>query len=185
MIDNIIRDADARMNKALEALKQEFGRLRTGRASTSLLDHIHVDCYGSRMQLNQTANITAQDARTLVVTPWDKNMVAPIEKAIRDAGLGLNPTTAGTVIRIPLPPLTEERRKDLTKLVRQETENARVAIRNARRDALQHLKDLVKEKKITEDEEKRAHDRVQKLTDDHVAKADDADAKKEKEIMEV
>jgi ribosome recycling factor len=185
MIDNIIRDADARMNKALEALRQEFSRLRTGRASTSLLDHIQVECYGSKMPLNQTANIAVQDARTLAVTPWDKNMVTPVEKAIREAGLGLNPTTAGTVIRIPLPPLTEERRKELTKVVRHETENARVAMRNVRRDALQQLKDMAKDKKITEDEEKRAHDKVQKLTDDHIAKAEELTAKKEKEIMEV
>ncbi|MCC6713599.1 MAG: ribosome recycling factor [Gammaproteobacteria bacterium] len=185
MVDNVIRDADARMNKALEALRQEFSRLRTGRASTSLLDHIQVECYGSKMPLNQTANIAVQDARTLVVTPWDKNMVTPVEKAIREAALGLNPATAGMVIRIPLPPLTEERRKELTKFVRHETENARVAMRNVRRDALQHLKDMVKAKKITEDEEKRAHDRVQKLTDDHIVKAEELTAKKEKEIMEV
>jgi ribosome recycling factor len=185
MIDNIIKDADARMNKALEALKSEFARLRTGRATTSLLDHLQVEAYGSKMPLNQTANIAVQDARTLAVTPWDKNMITPIEKAIREAGLGLNPVTAGTIIRIPLPPLTEERRKDLTKIMRSETENARVSIRNVRRDALQHLKDLIKDKKITEDEEKRAHDKVQKLTDEHIAKADDLTAKKEKEIMEV
>jgi ribosome recycling factor len=185
MIENIIKDADARMNKALEALKNEFTRLRTGRATTSLLDHIQVECYGSKMPLNQTANVSVQDARTLAVTPWDKNMVTPIEKAIRESGLGLNPVTAGVIIRIPLPPLTEERRKELTKIVRSETENARVSIRNVRRDALQHLKDLIKDKKITEDEEKRAHDKVQKLTDDHIAKADDLTNRKEKEIMEV
>lgn len=185
MIDNIIRDADTRMNKALEALKQEFSRLRTGRASVSLLDHIHVEYYGSKMPLSQVANVAVQDARTLSVTPWDKNMVSPIEKAILESDLGLNPTTAGTVIRIPLPPLTEERRKDLTKVVRHEAENARVAIRNIRRDAMQHLKDLVKDKKISEDEERRAHDRVQKITDEHIAKADDLSARKEKEIMEV
>jgi ribosome recycling factor len=185
VIENVIRDSDSRMNKALEALKQEFSRLRTGRASTTLLDHIHVEYYGSKMPLGQVANVAVQDARTLAVTPWDKNMVTPIEKAIRESDLGLNPTTAGTVIRIPLPALTEERRKDLTKVVRHEAENARVAIRGVRRDAMQQLKDMVKDKKISEDEERRAHDRVQKLTDDHVAKADDLSAKKEKEIMEV
>ncbi|MGQ0657685.1 MAG: ribosome recycling factor [Chromatiales bacterium] len=185
MIDEVIRDADKRMNKALDALKQEFGRLRTGRANANLLDHIHVDYYGTRVPLSQVANIAVQDARTLSVTPWDKNMVSPIGKAILESDLGLNPVTAGTVIRIPLPPLTEERRKELTKVVRHEAENARVAIRNVRRDAIQHLKDLMKDRKIGEDEERRAQDKVQKLTDDHIAKAEDMMAKKEKEIMEV
>ena len=185
MIDDVIRDADKRMNKALDALKQEYGRLRTGRANTALLDHIHVEYYGSKMPLSQVANITIQDARTLAVTPWDKNMVTPIDKAIRESDLGLNPVTAGTVIRIPLPPLTEERRKDLTKVVRHEAENARVAIRNVRRDAIQHVKDLKKDKQLGEDEERRAEEKVQKLTDEHVAKVDDMMGKKEKEIMEV
>jgi len=185
VIDDVIRDADKRMNKALDALKQEYGRLRTGRANTALLDHIHVEYYGSKMPLSQVANITIQDARTLAVTPWDKNMVTPIDKAIRESDLGLNPVTAGTVIRIPLPPLTEERRKDLTKVVRHEAENARVAIRNVRRDAIQHVKDLKKDKQLGEDEERRAEEKVQKLTDEHVAKVDDMMGKKEKEIMEV
>jgi ribosome recycling factor len=185
MIDDVTRDADKRMQKAIEALKQALTKLRTGRASTALLEHITVEYYGSQMPLNQVANVAVQDARTLTITPWDKNAVAPIEKAIQTSDLGLTPTTAGTVIRIPLPPLTEERRRDLTKVVRHEAENARVAIRNVRRDAMQTLKDMVKGKKISEDDERRAHEKVQKLTDDYVAKADESMAKKEKELMEV
>lgn len=185
MVEEVIRDADKRMNGALEALKHEFARLRTGRAHASLLDHIHVEYYGNRVPLSQVANIAVQDPRTLSVAPWDKNMVSPIGKAILESDLGLNPVTAGTLIRIPLPALTEERRKDLTRVVRHEAENARVAIRNVRRDAIQHLKDQMKDKKIGEDEERRAHDRVQKQTDEHIAKADAMTAAKEKEIMEV
>ena len=185
MIDDVIRDAGKRMDKALEALKGEFTKLRTGRAHTSLLDHITVEYYGSSTPLNQVANVGVHDPRTLTITPWDKNMVQPIEKAIMTSDLGLTPTTAGTVIRVPLPPLTEERRRDLTKVVRHEAESARVAIRNVRRDAIQTLKDLLKEKEITEDEERRAQERVQKLTDEHVAKADALMAGKEKELMEV
>ncbi|HTT07749.1 MAG TPA: ribosome recycling factor [Gammaproteobacteria bacterium] len=185
MIEDVTRDADKRMQKALEALKQALTKLRTGRASTALLEHITVEYYGSQMPLNQVSNVSVHDARTLTITPWDKNMVAPIEKAIMTSDLGLTPTTAGTVIRIPLPPLTEERRRDLTKVVRHEAENARVAIRNVRRDAMQMLKDLVKEKEISEDDERRAHEKVQKLTDDYIAKADESMSKKEKELMEV
>lgn len=185
MIADITRDADQRMNKAIEALKQEFSKLRTGRAHTSLLDHIKVEYYGSEMPLNQVASVNVLDPRTLSVTPWDKGVVGLVEKAILNSDLGLNPATAGTVIRIPLPPLTEERRRDLTKVVRHEAENARVAIRNIRRDALHMVKELLKEKEISEDEERRAQDKVQKLTDDHIAKVDDHLAKKEKELMEV
>jgi ribosome recycling factor len=185
MIEDVIRDADKRMNKALEALKGEFTKLRTGRAHTSLLDHVTVEYYGSSTPLSQVANVGVQDARTLTITPWDKAMVQPIEKAIMTSDLGLTPTTAGTVIRVPLPPLTEERRRDLTKVVRHEAESARVAIRNVRRDAIQTLKELLKEKEITEDEERKAQEKVQKLTDDHVAQADALMTGKEKELMEV
>jgi ribosome recycling factor len=185
MIDDVTRDADQRMNKAIEALKHEFSKLRTGRAHTSLLDHVKVAYYGSEMPLNQVANVSVLDSRTLSVTPWDKGMVAPIEKAILNSDLGLNPATAGTVIRIPLPPLTEERRRDLTKVVRHEAENARVAIRNIRRDAMHMLKELMKEREISEDQERRAEEKVQKLTDDHVARVDELLGKKEKELMEV
>ncbi len=180
MIEDVTRDADKRMQKAVEALKQTLTRLRTGRANTALLDHITVEYYGSQMPLNQVSNVTVQDARTLMISPWDKNMVGPIEKAILASDLGLTPTTAGTVIRIPLPPLTEERRRDLTKVVRHEAENARVAIRNVRRDAMQMLKDLVREKEISEDDERRAHERVQKLTDDYIARVEESMARKEK-----
>ncbi len=185
MIEDVTRDADKRMQKAVEALKQTLTRLRTGRANTALLDHITVEYYGSQMPLNQVSNVTVQDARTLMISPWDKNMVGPIEKAILASDLGLTPTTAGTVIRIPLPPLTEERRRDLTKVVRHEAENARVAIRNVRRDAMQMLKDLVREKEISEDDERRAHERVQKLTDDYIARVEESMARKEKELLEV
>lgn len=185
MIEDIKKSAGARMAKSIESLREELAKLRTGRAHTSLLDHIKVDFYGSDVPINQAANVTVQDARTLVVTPWDKGMVSVIEKAILTSDLGLNPATAGTVIRVPLPPLTEERRKDMIRVVRHEGENARVAIRNVRRDANNDLKELLKEKEITEDEERRAQDEIQKLTDKYVAEVDKVLAAKEKDLMAI
>ena len=184
MIADIKKDAEHRMHGAIEALKEEFKRLRTGRAHTGLLEHISVEYYGSHVPINQTANITVEDARTLVVTPWEKQMVAPVEKAIINSGLGLTPVSAGTVIRVPLPPMTEERRRDLVRVVRHEAETGRVAVRNVRRDALGDMKDLLKEKLITEDEDRRAQDEIQKLTDKHVAQIDALLKDKEAEIME-
>ncbi len=185
MIDEIREDADSRMAKSIEALKHELSKLRTGRAHTSLLDHITVEYYGSEMPLSQVATVKVEDARTLSVTPWEKNMVAPIEKAIMTSDLGLNPATAGTVIRVPLPPLTEERRKDMIRLVRQEGEKARVAIRNIRRDAIHHLKGLLKEKEISEDEERRAQEAIQKLTDRYVDQVEKLVEAKEKDLMTI
>ncbi len=185
MINEIRQDAEVRMVKSIEALKSELSKLRTGRAHTSLLDHITVDYYGSEMPLGQVATVKVEDARTLSVTPWEKTMVAPIEKAIMTSDLGLNPATAGTVIRVPLPALTEERRKDMIKLVRQEGEKARVAIRNIRRDAIHNLKTLLKEKEISEDEERRAQEAIQKLTDLHVEQVEKLLAVKEKDLMTI
>ncbi len=185
MIDDIKKDASDRMDKSLKALEQALTKLRTGRAHTSLLDHITVEYYGSTVPLNQCANVNVEDSRTLAVTPWEKSMVQPIEKAIMKSDLGLNPVSAGTVIRIPLPPLTEERRKDMIKLVRHEAEGGRIAVRNIRRDALSDIKDMLKEKMIGEDDEHRAHDEVQVITDDHVASIDKLLEQKESELMEV
>jgi len=185
VIDDIKKDASGRMAKSLDALQQEFGRIRTGRAHTSLLDHIKVDYYGNASALNQVAKVAIEDSRTLTVTPWEKDMVAPIEKAIINSDLGLNPSSAGTVIRIPMPPLTEERRKDLVRVVRSEAENARVSVRNIRRDANTDLKELQKEKEISEDEERKGQDIIQKATDDHIAKVDELLKTKESELMEV
>jgi len=185
MINEIRQDAEVRMVKSIEALKSELSKLRTGRAHTSLLDHITVDYYGSEMPLSQVATVKVEDARTLSVTPWEKSMVAPIEKAIMTSDLGLNPATAGTVIRVPLPALTEERRKDMIKLVRQEGEKARVAIRNIRRDAIHNLKTLLKEKEISEDEERRAQEAIQKLTDLHVEQVEKLLDVKEKDLMTI
>ena len=185
MIEDINKDAETRMGKSIEALRQELSKLRTGRAHTSLLDHIRVHYYGSEVPLNQVANVSVQDSRTLGVSPWEKKMVPEVEKAIRDSDLGLNPVTTGDLIRVPLPALTEERRKDMIRLVRNEAENARVAIRNIRRDANHMLKDLVKEKEATEDDERRGHDRIQKLTDRFVAEVDSLLAAKEADLMEV
>ena len=173
------------MDKSVASLQQDFTKIRTGRAHTSLLDHITVEYYGSQVPLNQVGNVTIEDSRTLVVSPWEKDMVKPIEKAIMSSDLGLNPATAGTIIRVPLPALTEERRKDLIRVVRSEAEGGRVAIRNIRRDALGDVKDLLKEKMIGEDEEHRAHDEVQAITDKHVAKIDSILAEKESELMEI
>jgi len=185
MIEEITADAEVRMGKSIESLQTELSKIRTGRAHPSLLDQIHVDYYGADTPINQVANVNVEDARTLVVTPWEKDMVAKVEKAIMASDLGLNPATAGTVIRIPMPPLTEERRKDLVKVVRHEAEQARVAIRNIRRDANSDFKDLLKEKEISEDEARKAEDSVQKLTDTFVGKIDKVLADKEAELMEV
>ena len=185
MIDEIKQDAEARMNKSVESLKHELGKLRAGRAHPSLLDQISVDYYGTATPLSQVANINASDARTLTVVPWEKTMVQPIEKAIMESDLGLNPATAGTTIRIPLPPLTEERRRDLVKVVKAEGEAAKVAIRNIRRDANGDFKDLVKEKEISEDDERRAEADVQKLTDRFVGEVDQVVQAKEADLMEI
>ncbi|MCC5812383.1 MAG: ribosome recycling factor [Ectothiorhodospiraceae bacterium] len=185
VIEDIKKDAESRMKKSIEALKSEFMKIRTGRAHSSLLDHITVDYYGSETPLNQVANVNASDARTLTVTAYEKQMVPVIEKAILTSDLGLNPATSGTVIRVPMPPLTEERRKDLVKVVRGEAEQARVAIRNVRRDANNDLKSLTKEKEISEDEQRRAEEQVQKLTDHYVGEIEALLERKEQELMEI
>lgn len=183
--DEILKDARQRMQKSVDNYRQELTKLRTGRAHTSLLDHIKVDYYGADVPINQAANVSVADARTLTVQPFEKSMVQPIEKAIMNSDLGLNPATAGEVIRIPLPPLNEERRRDLTRIVGQEAEHARVAIRNIRRDANQHLKDLLKEKEINQDEEHRSEEQIQKATDECIEKIDEIASSKEKELMEI
>lgn len=185
MLEDIKKDAAERMAKSVAALNTELTKLRTGRAHTSLLDHITVEYYGSQVPLNQVSNVGIEDSRTLTVTPWDKEMVAVIEKAILNSDLGLNPATAGTVIRVPLPPLTEERRKDMIRIVRNEAEGGRVAIRNIRRDALGDVKDLLKEKMIGADDERRAQDEIQAITDKYVAEVDKLLAVKEDELMEI
>ena len=185
MIDDVKKDAAERMAKSVEALTHELAKIRTGRAHPSLLDHISVSYYGSEMPIRQVANVTAEDARTLAVTPWEKGMVQAIEKAIMQSDLGLNPNTAGTVIRVPMPPLTEERRRDLIKVARHEAEQARVAVRNIRRDANGELKDYVKEKMISEDDERRGQEIVQKLTDQYVKEVDQALAAKEEDLMSI
>lgn len=185
MIDDIIKEANTRMGKTIDALHNELKGVRTGRANTSLLDGIMVDYYGSASALNQVANVAVQDSRTLTVTPWEKTMIEPIEKAIMQSNLGLNPVSAGMVIRIPLPPLTEERRKDLVKLVGQIAENSKIAIRNIRRDANTHLKGMLNDKEITEDDLRGAEKRVQDVTDKFVKQVDDVIADKEKELMEI
>lgn len=185
MIDEIKQDADERMQKSIESLKHDLAKVRTGRAHPSLLDQVSVEYYGSEVPLSQVANIGVEDARTLKVTPWEKPMAAKIEKAILTSNLGLNPTNDGNVLRVPLPALTEERRRDLVKVVKGEAEGARVAIRNIRRDANSTLKMLLKEKEISEDEERRAEDDVQKLTDSYIKEVEGVLEKKEKELMEV
>jgi len=185
MLEDLKKDAQVRMTKSIESLRHDLKKLRTGRAHTSLLDHVMVDYYGSDVPINQVANISIQDARTLVVSAWEKQMVPVIEKAILNSDMGLNPVTAGEVMRVPLPPLTEERRKDMTRVVRQEGENARVAIRNIRRDVLGDVKQLLKEKEITEDAERRMHDEIQKITDKNVAEVDKLIEAKEKDLMEI
>jgi ribosome recycling factor len=184
-IDEVKKSADQKMHKTLDTLKADLGKIRTGRAHTGILDHIHVDYYGNPTPLNQVANLSLVDARTISVTPWEKKMVGVIDKAIREADLGLNPATMGDTVRVPMPALTEERRRDLTKVVRAEAENARVAVRNIRRDANTALKDLLKHKTVSEDDERRAQDDVQKLTDRHIAEIDKALAAKETDLMAV
>jgi ribosome recycling factor len=183
MLNQIKQDAQTRMSKSVEALRHELQRLRTGRASTALVEHVKVPYYGSEVPLSQVANVVVADARSLTITPWEKSMVAPIEKAILASDLGLTPNTAGTTIRLNLPPLTEERRKELARHVAHEGENAKVAIRNIRRDAMHHVKELLKQKKISEDEERHAEDEVQKLTDRFVKDVDAVVKAKEDELM--
>ncbi len=183
MIEELKKDAEQRMGKSIESLKIELTKLRTGRAHPSLLDHLTVAYYGSEVPLSQVANIGTEDARTLTVTPWERSMVQTVEKAIMTSGMGLNPASAGTVIRVPIPPLTEERRKDMVRIVRHEGENTRVAIRNIRRDVLGDLKTLLKEKTISEDMEHRAQDEVQKITDKYVATVDKQLESKEKDLL--
>ena len=185
MIEDIKKDAEIRMGKSIQSLKTDLAKIRTGRAHTSLLDTIMVPYYGTDTQLSQVANISVADSRTLAVSPWEKDMVAPIEKAIMASDLGLNPSSQGTLIRIPLPPLTEERRKELIKVVRAEGEAGKVAIRNIRRDALGDVKILLKEKEISEDEERKAQDQIQKITDKYIADVDAVLKDKEKELMEI
>ena len=185
MIDDILKDAEARMGKSVEALENELGRMRTGRAHPSLLEHIKVDYYGSETPLTQVANINTEDARMLTVAPWEQSMVQAVEKAIINSDLGLNPNTAGTVIRVPVPPMTEERRKDMVKVVKSEAENARVAVRNIRRDANGDLKELEKEKEISKDDLRKSEESVQKITDKAIANVDSVLQKKEAELMEV
>lgn len=185
MIDDIKKDAADRMSKSVEALAHELAKIRTGRAHPALLDHIMVSYYGSEVPIRQVANINAEDARTLSVAPWEKNMVQAVEKAIMQSDLGLNPNTAGTVIRVPMPALTEERRRDLIKVARNEAEQARVAVRNIRRDANHELKELVKEKMISEDDERRGQEIVQKLTDQYIKDVDAVLAEKEQDLMSI
>lgn len=185
MIEEIKQDANTRMNKSVEALKVELTKIRTGRANVSLLDHVMVDYYGSEVPLNQAANISVDDARTLAVSAWEKTMVPVIEKAIMNSDMGLNPVTTGELIRVPLPALTEERRRDFVKLVRAEAEQSLVAIRNIRRDANSDLKELTKEKEISEDDERGSLEVVQKLTDSFIKNIDEVLAAKEKELMEI
>jgi ribosome recycling factor len=185
MITEIRKDTEQRMRKSLDALRADLGKIRTGRAHTGLLDHVMVDYYGSPTLLTQVANITLVDARTIGVQPWEKNMVGKVERAIRDADLGLNPATNGELIRVPMPMLTEERRRDLIKLVKSEGEDAKIAVRNIRRDANSSLKDLLKKKEISEDDERRVQDDIQKLTDRFVAEIDQSLATKEVDLMAV
>jgi ribosome recycling factor len=185
MLEDIKRDAADRMAKCVAALRNELKKLRTGRASASLLEHVRVDYYGSEVPLTQVANVAVEDSRTLTVVPWEKQMVPVIEKAIMKSDLGLNPATAGTVIRVPLPALTEERRRELTRVVRHEGEGARVAIRNVRRDVMHDLKEMLKEKLVSEDVDRKAQEEVQKLTDKYVAEVDQVLAEKEKDLMQV
>ena len=185
MIVELKKTAESKMQKSLDSLKNDLLKIRTGRAHTGLLDHIQVDYYGSMMPVNQVANITLVDARTIGVQPWEKNLVQKVEKAIRDSDLGLNPATQGDLIRVPMPALTEERRKEMIKVVKTEGEGAKVAIRNLRRDAIAHLKDALKKGEIPEDDERKAQDDVQKLTDKFIAEVDKMLAAKEAELMQV
>jgi ribosome recycling factor len=184
-IADVKKSADQKMHKTLDTLKADLGKIRTGRAHTGILDHIQVDYYGNPTPLNQVANVSLIDARTIGVTPWEKKMVAVIDKAIREADLGLNPATMGDTVRVPMPALTEERRRDLTKVVKGEAENARVAVRNIRRDANTALKELLKQKAVSEDDERRAQEDIQKLTDRYIAEIDKTLAVKEADLMAV
>jgi len=185
MTENIFKDCEAKMKKALDALHSELSKIRTGRAHPSLLDNVMVPYYGNPTPLNQVANVTVGDARTLIVTPWERQMVAPVEKAIMTADLGLNPASVGETIRVPLPPLTEERRKSLIKLVKAAGEQAKVSVRNIRRDENAELKELLKSKKISEDEERRAQDKIQQFTDKFTKEVDQVLSVKEADLMEV
>ena len=185
MIAELKKNAEHKMQRSLEALKNDLLKVRTGRAHTGLLDHVQVDYYGSMVPVNQVANITLVDARTIGVQPWEKNMLQKVEKAIRDSDLGLNPASQGEMIRVPMPALTEERRKEMIKVVKNEGEGAKVAIRNLRRDANTHLKDAVKKSEISEDDERRTQDEIQKLTDKNIAEVDKMLAAKEAELMQI
>lgn len=185
MIADVKKTTEQKMDKTLETLKHDLGKIRTGRAHTGILDHVMVDYYGTPTPVPQVANVTLIDARTIGVTPWDKKMASAIEKAIRDSDLGLNPATQGELVRVPMPALTEERRRDLIKVVKTEGENARVAVRNVRRDANHQLKEMLKQKQVSEDEERRAQDDVQKLTDRHIAEIDKMLHTKEADLMAV
>lgn len=185
MIPELKKTTEQKMQKSLDALKADLGKVRTGRAHTGLLDHVQVDYYGSPVPISQVASITLIDARTIGVQPWEKPLVAKVEKAIRDADLGLNPATQGEMIRVPMPPLTEERRRELIKVIKHEGENAKVALRNLRRDANNHLKDALKKKEISEDDERRTQDEIQKLTDRYVQEVDKLLAEKEKDLMAI
>ena len=185
MLDDIKKDATARMSKCVQTFQAELKKLRTGRAHPSLVEHLKVEYYGSEVPLQQVASINVEDGRTLVISPWEKTVVQAIEKAIFKSDLGLTPMTAGTVIRVPMPPLTEERRRDITKVLRHDAENARVAVRNVRRDVMADIKELLKEKMISQDDERRAEGEVQKLTDKYVAEIDQVLASKEKEVMQI
>jgi len=185
MIADVKKTAEQKMHKSLDALKTDLGKVRTGRAHTGILDHVTVDYYGTPMPLNQVANLTLLDARTIGISPWEKKMGAVIEKAIRESDLGLNPSAMGDIIRVPMPALTEERRRELIKVVKGEAENAKVAVRNLRRDANHHLKDLLKQKAVSEDDERRAQEEVQKLTDKFIAEIDKLLATKETDLMAV
>lgn len=184
MINDVKKEAEQRMQRGIEAFKEDLRKLRTGRAHAGLLETVMVEYYGTNVPVKQTSNVSVEDARTIIVTPWEKNMVSAVEKAIINSGLGLNPVTAGQVIRVPLPPMTEERRRDLVKVVRAHAETARVALRNLRREALGDIKDLLKEKMIAEDDERRGQEEIQKLTDRYVAAVDALLKDKEAEIME-
>ena len=185
MISDVKKSAEQKMQKSVETLKHDLSKVRTGRAHTGLLDHIQVDYYGSIMPINQVANVTLADARTITVQPWEKKMIPIVEKAIRDSDLGLNPATQGDIVRVPMPALTEERRKDLIKVVRHEAENARVAVRNVRRDAIEQLRKLLKDHKVAEDDERHAQVDVQKLTDRYIAEIDKQLAVKEADLLAV
>lgn len=185
MIEDIKQDAKTRMGKCIDSLKDDLSKIRTGRAHVSLLDHVMVDYYGNMVPINQAATVSIADARTLSVQPWERAMVPAVEKAIMNSDLGLNPSTAGEIIRVPLPMLTEERRKEMIKVARGEAENCRIAIRNVRRDANSHIKDLLKEKEITEDDSRRGEEDVQKITDKFISEVEDVLGVKEKDLMEI